>query len=95
MWTVTTFHAEEDLFLPAIRPAVVLIAHAESEERVSHAESAENAEPVSHAEFAESAEFCLVAATVPTGTGGATGPDSHSSNDPPAQVASHTTATPC
>ena len=58
MWTVSTFHAEEGLFQPAIRPSVVLIEpHAVSAEGDSHAECAENAEPVSHAEFAVSAEF--------------------------------------
>ena len=55
MWTVSTFHAEEGLFQPAIRPSVVLIEPlAVSAEGDSHAESAEF---FPHAEFAVSAEF--------------------------------------
>ena len=77
MWTVTTLHAEEEGFLPAIRPSVVLIRHAEGEshaefaEGESHAEFAEGAEGESHAEFAEPAEFCLSAAFAPTAPEGA------------------------
>ena len=72
MWTVSTFHAEEEGFLPAIRPSVVLLRHAEDAEVESHAESAKGAEVESHA---ESAEFCLMATFVPTVPEGAEPPD--------------------
>ena len=72
MWTIATFHAEEEGFLPAIRPSVVLIRHAEGESHAEFAEfaegesHAEGAEVESHAEGAEPAEFCLLAAFAPT-----------------------------
>ena len=102
MWTATTFHAEENLFLPAIRPSVVLIKshaesaevvpHAEATEFAFHAESAENTEVVPHAEFTVSAEF----------VGGASSSSEPQNLDPPAQSADDTavavvagTATTC
>ena len=105
MWTVTTLHAEEEGFLPAIHPSVVLIesraksvSHAEGAENAEGVSHAESAEGVSHAESAENAEFCLEAAAVPAV---ASGQDPQSFN-PPAQSAGQTAAagvavpaTPC
>ena len=54
-WTVTTFRGRG--VFGAIRPAVLLLDHAETAEIESHAESAEGAESVSHAESAEGAEI--------------------------------------
>lgn len=54
-WTVTTFRGKG--VFGAIRPAVLLLDHAEGAERESHAESAEGAESESHAESAEGAEI--------------------------------------
>jgi len=63
-WTVTTFRGRG--VFGAIRPAVLLLDHAEIESHAesaeiaeieSHAESAEGAESVSHAESAEGAEI--------------------------------------
>ena len=102
MWTATTFHAEENLFLPAIRPSVVLIKshaesaevvpHAEATEFAFHAESAENTEVVPHAEFTVSAEF----------VGGASSSSEPQNLEPPANSVGQTAAddaaegsTPC
>ena len=54
-WTVTTFRGRG--VFGTIRPAVLLLDHAEGAERESHAESAEGAEIESHAESAEIAEI--------------------------------------
>ena len=54
-WTVTTFRGKG--VFGAIRPAVLLLDHAETAEIESHAESAEIAEIESHAESAEGAEI--------------------------------------
>ena len=53
-WTVTTFRGKG--VFGTIRPAVLLLDHAETAEIESHAESAEGAEIESHAESAEIAE---------------------------------------
>ncbi len=104
MWTVTTFHAEEEGFLPALRPSVVLIesraesaegvSRAESAEGISHAESAENAEFVSRAEVAKVAEFVPRAefAVSAEFVGGASSPSEPQNLEPPARSAGQTAA---